>query len=67
MRSLSTGSARSCSIEVTTEIRPLIANEGKSLSVHIHLGMGFTFDDNDPMQHLIAEMGRLISKDSHSC
>lgn len=42
---------------------PLKANAGKSFQGSIILGMGFTFDDDNPAATPIAEMHRLIEKD----
>jgi hypothetical protein len=42
---------------------PLRANSGKSFQGSIVLGMGFTFDDDNPDATPIAEMQRLIAKD----
>lgn len=44
----------------------LIANEGKSFQGSIVLGMGFTFDDSNPDATTIAEMQRLIERDSRN-
>jgi hypothetical protein len=41
----------------------LKANEGKSFQGSIVLGMGFTFDDNNPGATPLAEMHRLVAKD----
>ncbi|HMV65290.1 MAG TPA: N-6 DNA methylase [Myxococcota bacterium] len=42
---------------------PLEENEGKSFQGSIVLGMGFTFDDDNPEATPIAEMHRLIAAD----
>jgi hypothetical protein len=42
---------------------PLRANEGKSFIGSYVLGMGFTFDDDNPDATPLAEMERLIAKD----
>jgi hypothetical protein len=43
--------------------RKLTANEGKSFVGSILLGMGFTFDDNNPNATAIAKMHQLIEKE----
>lgn len=44
----------------------LLANANKSFQGSIVLGMGFTFDDTNPKASPIAEMYRLIAKDSRN-
>ncbi|MCZ2207187.1 DNA methyltransferase [Cylindrospermopsis raciborskii] len=44
----------------------LLSNSGKSFQGSIILGMGFTFDDSNPDATSIAEMNRLIEKDSRN-
>ncbi len=46
--------------------KPLAANRGKSFQGCILVGMGFTFDDDNPEATPIAEMERLLAKDSHN-
>jgi very-short-patch-repair endonuclease len=45
---------------------PLKENENKSFQGSIVLGMGFTFDDSNPDATPLAEMHRLIAKDSRN-
>ncbi len=57
-------SPRSCStLAATKNPAVLKANAGKSFIGSIVLGMGFTFDDDNPDATPLAEMERLIAKD----
>lgn len=44
----------------------LLSNSGKSFQGSVVLGMGFTFDDSNPDATPVAEMNRLIEKDSRN-